>query len=139
MLQGVTLPPGFSPSSISGAGLTSDRYQLGATVAGTVACTWFKLWSQARSAGDSAGVQQAITAMATAKDWPILQEMSNSVGYPQILEAFAAAMPSGRWYGRPLEGDVNSGLGCPALGVPLTVPGSSTSAPSGLSPAPPSG
>jgi hypothetical protein len=31
-------------------------------------------------------------------------------------------MPSGRWHGRPLEGDVNTGLGCPALGVPLTNP-----------------
>jgi hypothetical protein len=120
MLQGVTLPPGFDAASITGAGLTSDRYQLGATVAGTVACTWFKLWSDARRSGDAAGVQRAIDAMATAKDWPILKEMSSSGGYPQILEAFAAAMPSGLWSGRPLEGDVDSGLGCPALGIPLT-------------------
>jgi hypothetical protein len=28
-------------------------------------------------------------------------------------------MPSGEWYGRPLVGDVNSGLGCDALGVKL--------------------
>jgi hypothetical protein len=137
MLQGVTLPPGFSPSSISGAGLTSDRYQLGATVAGTVACTWFKLWSDARSSGDSAGAQQAIAAMATAKNWPILQEMSNSGAYPQILEAFAAAMPSGLWSGRPLDGDVNSGLGCPALGVPLPEPpGTGPQSGTGFQPAP---
>jgi hypothetical protein len=116
----VTLPPGFDAASITGAGLTSDRYQLGATVAGTVACTWFKLWSDARRSGDAAGVQRAIDALATAKDWPILQEMSNSGAYPQILEMLAAAMPSGLRSGRPLEGDVNSGLGCPALGVPLT-------------------
>ncbi len=122
MLQGVKLPPGFDPSTITGAGLTSDRYQLGATVAGTVACTWFKRWSDARSSGDSSGVQQAIAAMATAKDWPNLQEMSRSGAYPQVLEGLAAAMASGSWYGRPLEGDVNSGLGCPALGIPLTVP-----------------
>jgi len=132
MLQGVTLPPGFDAGSISGAGLTSDRYQLGATVAGTVACTWFKLWSDARASGDNAGVQQAVAAMATAKDWPILQEMSNSGAYPQILEAFAAAMPSGLWYGRPLDGDVNSGLGCPALGIPLPQAPGSGPQPGGL-------
>jgi hypothetical protein len=131
MLQGVMLPPGFDPSTISGAALTSDRYQLGATVVGTVACTWFKLWSDARSSGDSAGVQQAIAAMATAKDWPIVQEMSKSGAYPQILEALAAAMPSGLWSGRPLDGDVNSGLGCPALGIPLP-----QAAGTGLQPAP---
>jgi len=129
MLQGVTLPPGFDASTIGGSDLTSDRYQLGAWVTGTVACAWFKLWSDARSSGDTAGVQQAIAALATAKDWPILQEMSKSGGYPQVLEELAAAMPSGQWYGRPLEGDVNSGLGCPARGIPLTVPGSSTSGP----------
>jgi hypothetical protein len=30
-------------------------------------------------------------------------------------------MPSGRWYGRPLAGDVNPGLGCSALGVTLPI------------------
>ena len=125
MLQGVTLPPGFDPSTISGSDLTSDRYQLGATVTGTVACTWLKRWSDARSTGDSAGVQQAIAAMATAKDWPILREMSKSGEYPAVLEELAADMPSARWYNQPLEDAANSGLGCPARGVPLTVPGSS--------------
>ena len=136
MLQGVTVPPGFDPSAISGAGLTSDRYQLGATVTGTVACTWFKRWTDARASGDSAGVQQAIAAMATAKDWPILKEMSNSGAYPQVLEGYAAAMPSGLWYGRSLDGDVNSGLGCPALGIPLPQP---PGAAPGLIPASPGG
>ena len=102
------------------ADLTSDRYQLGAWVTGTVACTWLKRWSDARRTGDTAGVQQAVRAMATAKDWPILQEMSNSGGYPQILELLAAAMSNGNWHGRALTGAVNSGLGCPALGIPLT-------------------
>jgi hypothetical protein len=119
MLQGVTLPPGFDPATVTGAGLTSDRYQLGAAVTGTVACTWFKLWSDARRTGNTAGLQRAIDAMATAKDWPILQEMAKSGAYPQVLEALAAAMPSGLLGGRPLAGDVDSGLGCSQLGIPL--------------------
>jgi hypothetical protein len=140
MLQGVPLPPGFDASTITGADLTSDRYQLGAWVAGTVACTWFKLWSDARTTGDTAGVQQAIAAMATAKDWPILQEMSKSGGYPQVLETLAAAMPSGQYYGRALEGDVNSGLGCPERGITLSVPGSNTPGPVAVpAPAQPNG
>jgi len=132
MLQGVTLPPGFDPSTITGSDLTSDRYQLGAWVTGTVACTWLKLWSDARSSGDAAGVQQAISAMATAPNWPILKEMSKSGGYPQVLEEMAADMPSGRWYNQPLEDAANSGLGCPARGVPLAAPGSSTGGPAPL-------
>jgi hypothetical protein len=37
-----------------------------------------------------------------------------------VLLAFVKAMPSGDWYGRPLAGDVDSGLGCASLGVPLS-------------------
>ncbi len=120
MLRGVALPPGFDPASIKGSTLTKDRYQLGAAVTGTVACTWFKRWSDAGKRGDHAGVREAIAAMATAKEWPILDEMSKSGAYPEVLEQFAAAMRDGRWYGRPLEGDVDSGLGCPSLGIPLS-------------------
>ena len=120
MLHGVSVPPGFAPNAIKGVGLVKDRYQFGVLVAGTVACTWFKRWSQARRRGDSAGVQEAIDAMSTAKDWPILREMAETGAYPWVLERYAEAMPSGDWHGRPLEGDVNSGLGCPTLGVPLT-------------------
>jgi hypothetical protein len=119
MLQGVTVPPDFDPDDIEGPALTKDRYQLGAAVAGTVACQWFKRWSDARQARDRAKERQAVEAMATAKRWPVLKEMADEGGYPDVLLEFAAAMPSGEWYGRPLAGDVNSGLGCDQLGVDL--------------------
>jgi hypothetical protein len=120
MLHGVPLPPGFDPSTIKGEQLTKDRYQLGASVSGTVACTWFKRWSEGRRSGDAAKVRAAIAAMRTAKDWPILAEMTKEGDYPEVLLAFVKAMPSGDWYGRPLAGDVDSGLGCASLGVPLS-------------------
>ena len=119
MLKGVTVPPGFDAEDIKGADLTKDRYQLGAAVTGTVACQWFKRWSDARQAGDGVKEREATAAMATAEDWPILKEMAKSGGYTEVLIDFAAAMPSGDWYGRPLAGDVNSGLGCDGLGVTL--------------------
>ena len=119
MLQGVAVPPGFEPKDIKGAELTKDRYQLGAAVAGTVACRWFKRWSDARGAHDRAKERGAVAALATAKNWPVLKEMAKQGGYPDVLIEFAAAMPSGEWYGRPLTGDVESGLGCDSLGVDL--------------------
>jgi hypothetical protein len=119
MLRGVTVPPGFDPSTIKGEKLTKDRYQLGAAVSGTVACTWFKRWSDGRKNGDEAKVREAIAAMKTATDWPILKEMAGPGDYPEVLWSFVKAMPSGEWYGRALEGDVDSGLGCAGLGVPL--------------------
>jgi uncharacterized protein YodC (DUF2158 family) len=119
MLKGVTVPPGFDAKDIKGADLTKDRYQLSAAVTGTVACQWFKRWSDARKANDGVKEREAIAAMATAKDWPILKDMTREGAYPEVLLDFAAAMPSGDWYGRPLAGDVNSGLGCDSLGVDL--------------------
>lgn len=119
MLRGVTVPPGFDPGTIRGETLTKDRYQLGAAVSGTVACTWFKRWSDARRTGDKAGAREAVAAMKTATDWPILKEMAGPGDYPEVLWSYVKAMPSGDWYGRPLEGDVDSGLGCSGLGVPL--------------------
>jgi hypothetical protein len=121
MLRGIPLPANLDVSRIGNPDLTKDRYQLGATVAGTVACTWVKDWLQARRAGDRHGVDAAIAAMATAKTWPVLRAMEAQGAYPQVLEQYAAAMPSGEWYGRPLAGDVESGLGCAERGVPLGV------------------
>ncbi|HEV7846706.1 MAG TPA: hypothetical protein VGO83_10660 [Thermoleophilaceae bacterium] len=119
MLKGVETPPGFHPKDITGAGLTSDRYQLGAAVTGTVACQWFRRWADARRTSDRAKERAAIAAMAGAKRWPILQEMAKQGGYPDVMLELAAAMPSGEWFGRPLIGDVDSALGCQSRGVDL--------------------
>jgi hypothetical protein len=48
-----------------------------------------------------------------------MKELAKHGGYPEVLIEYAAAMPSGTWYGRPLLGDVESGLGCRARGVDL--------------------
>jgi hypothetical protein len=132
MLRGIPLPPGFKETQIPGSSLDRDRYQLGAAVTGTVACEWFARWGSARRTGDSAEVNQAITAMQTAKHWPVLMQMDKSGAWGSVLLGYVKAMPSGRWFGRPLLGDVNSGLGCSQLHVklgalPQTQPGTPVS------------
>jgi hypothetical protein len=119
MLQGVAVPPGFEAARIKGENLTKDRYQLGAAVAGTVACEWFARWADARADGDPAKEREAIAAMQTAKDWPVLRQMASQGGYPDVLLDYVKAMPSGDWYGRPLIGELDDGLGCDSLGVDM--------------------
>jgi hypothetical protein len=75
--------------------------------------------NRARAAGHTATVRRAIAVMATAPRWPTLREMSRQGAWPQVLIGYAKAMPRGNWYGRPLANEVNSGLGCSALGVHL--------------------
>lgn len=119
MLAGIPLPPGFDAARIRGVRLVHDRYQLGAAVTGTVACMWVADWSRARARGDTAMVKRAIAAMATAPHWPILHQMAHQGAWPQVLIGYARAMGKGTWFGRPLAGDVNSGLGCSEWGVHL--------------------
>ncbi len=112
MLRGIPLPPGFDARQIPGSELDRDRYQLGAAVTGTVTCEWFAYWSRARRTGDTARVNRAVAAMATASRWPVLRQMSHNGDWPQFLIAYTKAMPSGELDGRSLEQDVNSSLGC---------------------------
>jgi hypothetical protein len=53
-----------------------DRYQLAATVTGTVACAWLDAWRAARDAGDDTGVEESVDTMAISHDWAILHRRS---------------------------------------------------------------
>jgi hypothetical protein len=119
MLRGIPLPTGFKPSQIPDGGLTTNRYQVGADVTGVVACRWFAQWGDDLQQGDARGVAEAERALAGAKRWPILREMEREGAYPQVLEEYAAAMPSREWFGRSLLPEVDSGLGCAGKGVQL--------------------
>jgi hypothetical protein len=117
MLAGIPLPPGFDAASIPTSDAVRDRYQLGAQVAGTVACAWIDRWVAARRDGDEAAVREAVDAMATSTSWPILREMNAEGDYPEVLWELAAAMETNAAApaGTPtsVEQAYESALGCP--------------------------
>lgn len=121
ILSGIDLPPGFTAADVPDEGLTTDHYQLGALTVSSVACTWFARWATGRLEGNEAQIKEAVDAMAGAKSWPILREMSSEGAYPQVVESLAAAMPSGHvWHRRPLKADVESALLCSRrFGIPI--------------------
>jgi hypothetical protein len=82
MLRGIPVPPGFVAPEATGE--TRDRYQLGARVAGAVACAWIER-----------GGDEARGALATARRWPILNEMNAAGDYPEVLWQYADAFASG--------------------------------------------
>ncbi len=120
MLRGIPVPKSFRPSQIPDQGLTTNRYQVGASVTGIVSCLWFRQWGEARRSGDHEGAAEAEKAMATARHWPILREMAKEGGYPESVWQLAAAMPSGEWppRGWPLLPHAE-GLGCARWGLPV--------------------
>jgi hypothetical protein len=122
MLKGIPVPSTFKPSRVPNTGLTTDRYQVGAMVTGTVACLWFRQWGEARRTGDKAAEAEAEKAMATSRHWKILREMAQEGAYPEVLWELAREMPSGvwEWDGKthPLLPKAE-GLGCARFGIPV--------------------
>jgi hypothetical protein len=122
ILQGIPVPSTFTPSRVPDEGLTTARYQVGASVTGVVSCLWFLQWADARRTGDQQAELEAERAMATSKHWPILYEMAKDGAYPNAIWELAREMPSGVWVwvGRrhPLLPRAE-GLGCARLGLPL--------------------
>jgi hypothetical protein len=118
MLKGIPLPGGFNSSLIPGNGLTTNRSQVGAAVTNTVSCLWFRQWGEARRTGNHAKELEAERAMATAKHWPILDQMAKEGEHPLIWE-LAADMPSGEgrrgWRLLPQT----EALGCAREGIPV--------------------
>lgn len=122
MLKGIPVPATFKPSRVPDEGLTTNRYQVGAAVTGTVSCLWFRQWGEARRAGHSEAAAEAEKAMATAKRWPILHEMAKDGAYPEMVWELAAAMPSGVWRWHSYTWRLlphAEGLGCARWGIPV--------------------
>jgi hypothetical protein len=117
MLAGLPLPDGLDTAPLTSGNAIRDRYQLGAQVAGAVACAWMDRWVAARRAGDENGVRHAMTAMASSHGWPILLEMQEEGDYPKLLWEIAASMAANRIVmGKPLTvvESYAKALGCPS-------------------------
>ena len=120
MLQGLPLPTGFDQGVLDriDSGV-SDRYQLGARVAGAVACAWIDQWVAADATGDATAKAEAAEAIGTARTWPILLEMEEAGDYPEVIWEYADDINlrdgSGLYENEPMrDGGYREGLGCPS-------------------------
>jgi hypothetical protein len=118
MLVGVPLPPGFAAAPLLEGNAVRDRYQLGAQVAGAVACAWIDRWVDARRTGKTGLEREAVAALETARSWQVLREMNDEGDYPEVLwqyvDAIAAGTPvlGGRAFS--VEESYRGALGCRA-------------------------
>jgi hypothetical protein len=120
MLEGVPLPPRFEVAQLLRArdGAVLDRYQLGAQVAGAVACAWLDRWVAARREGDDRGLRQSVGALATSHEWRVLLDMNAEGDYPEVLwlyaDAVAANAPIQAGGQLTVEQSFRAALGCHA-------------------------
>jgi hypothetical protein len=108
MLDPIPVPDGFD-SDIQSTEI--DRYQLGAQVTGAVACAWLDQYAAAKKAGDEAAAQEAVDAMTTSRDWPVLKEMNSSGDWPEAIWEISDHMAAG-----DKLSDWSGGIGCDARG-----------------------
>jgi len=78
-------------------------------VAGGVACAWIDRWATARDTGDTATADEAVAAVRSSREWPILQEMNAEGDYPEFLWETGDEMAGDE----PVEEDAAESLGCP--------------------------
>ena len=90
---------GLTPAGIPEPDFASDqpeRYQIGADVAGKVACAWLDSYVAGVRSGDDARSSEAAAALATSRRWPILNEMDASGDYPEVVWEYADDLAAGR-------------------------------------------
>jgi hypothetical protein len=88
MVGEIPLPPGVDLARLGAATTTRDRYQLVATVAGTIACGWIAAWID----GDAPTRARAESVLGTARDWPLLHSIDAEGDYPEVLWQYADAV-----------------------------------------------
>jgi len=106
MLAGLPLPSGLDKQRLYQQP-TQDRYQLGATVSGAVACGWLDQWVAAKSSGDAQQLKQATDALATSHSWKVLNDMNAEGDYPEAVWQFADEVATGQG-----PTGYQQGLGC---------------------------
>lgn len=104
MLGGVAMPRGFEVPPTD----EKDPYQLGAHVAGSVACAWLDIFAEAKASGDEEAMQRAAAALGDSRGWDVLHEMNTEGDYPEVLWEYADEVGAGR-----VPQGYRQGLGCP--------------------------
>ncbi|HEY0952074.1 hypothetical protein [Nocardioides sp.] len=99
------IPPGSQRVGFSSD--QNDPYHLGADVAGAVACEWLADFAEAHRAGDQRRMDRAAAALATARQWPVLQQMEADGDYPEAIYGYADEVAAGQ-----VPEGYADGLGC---------------------------
>jgi hypothetical protein len=103
--SGAGFPRGETPSFTEGA--AEDRYQFGAEVAGAYTCAWLTEFENATAHQQPRAAREALLVLASAREWPILEEMEESGAYPQVVRQLVDDARTG-----DLTPSWREGLGC---------------------------
>lgn len=104
MLADIPVPDGFDTAIES---TEVSRYQLGADVTSAVTCAWIGQFADAEKAGDDAAMKEAADAMATSREWAILDEMTADGDWSSVIWDYADTLAAGK-----VPEGYEGGIGC---------------------------
>jgi hypothetical protein len=97
MLEGIPVPDSVDVEALRTEFAALRRYNLGAAVSGEVACAWLDQWVAATGEDpDSAAAKEAEEALATSREWPILEEMAPQGGWSQVIWEYSENVERGQ-------------------------------------------
>jgi hypothetical protein len=95
MMVGMPTPAGFDAAEIVTEVGVRDREGLIYEVSSAVTCAWLDQWVDANRVGDQAAADEAVGALGTARDWPIVQEWAVMRNWEPFPWQYADAIASG--------------------------------------------
>ncbi|HET8956415.1 MAG TPA: hypothetical protein VFN18_12225 [Solirubrobacterales bacterium] len=74
LLEGMPLPPGFDAAGLKAEDSIAAQSTLAVKVGNAIACGWVESWIAARTAGDQAAAEEAVEAITSSADWPLVRK-----------------------------------------------------------------
>lgn len=101
-LEGVSLPPGLDSEGVLAATdrRVGARDQVRTAAVDVVVCAWIQQWSDAKAAGDTDALNEAVSAMSSSREWPLLAEKAGgpwTQAIWEVADAMAADEPAEAW------------------------------------------
>jgi hypothetical protein len=112
MLEDIPVPDSVDVSKLKRGDVVSDEYQLGALVTGAVTCGWIDQWIVANRSGDTAARDEAVAALASTRDWDVLNSMQRQGDWSEVLWSYADAIVAEPQGAPSVVAGYGSGLGC---------------------------
>lgn len=114
----VPLPAGLDPQGVLAAmdRRVGARDQLRTAAVNVVVCAWIQQWSDAKEAGDTGALDEAVSAMSSSREWPLLAEKAGGPWAQYIwdvADAMAADQPVEGWDDLSQAAGYLRHVGCP--------------------------
>lgn len=116
ILVGVPIPEGLDPATLALGDV--DHYQAVVQLTATVVCRWLDQWFVGEEIGDQALRDEAAAALATAREWPALNDIAEQGAWHTVVWQWADAVNGGEGIASgggpqpPSRDAANAALGC---------------------------